>query len=83
MTRMLIDTRSYLVYESQFVVDGPVCKKTSDLLLETQLKVDNTGLYLVDFKEQTSFVTTIYNCICVSIVYNCLCTCVYRCMFRC
>lgn len=64
---MLMGIRSYFVHEAK-------CPgKTSDLLLETQLRVKSTGPYLDDFQDQNSFITILFATVCVRVVYNCLC----------
>jgi hypothetical protein len=42
-----------------------------ELLLVTQPKPANTGLLLLDFKDETKFIIAICNCVFVCVVYNC------------
>lgn len=73
--------------KSYFARDAQYPEKTSDLLLETQLRVESTGPYLDDFQDQTSFITTLFATLCVRELYIIVCvaisTCVCRYMFRC
>lgn len=74
MPRTLMGIKSYFAHDAQYP------EKTSDLLLETQLRVESTGPYLDDFQDQTSFITTLFATLCVRVVYNGLCGHIHMCM---